>query len=645
MFLPKLKASVRAEPIIVNNFKGFNDGLSIDDNQFSDMKNVSSRCYPFVASSGKRKVIKKLSGDDEFRLIHAPMYPDGDISENDFCGVIGNRYYYNNKKVLDITDKLTLIEPFDDVNKYPYLADVSVNVCEVFYNNTVNFFPTAKCYDPIRKKVESLIVSDELHEPSFKITSSYNMKTDKCINSIQTVDSDNDHFGLVSDKDSFKVGESVRISYNLSDAKDGQGNVFNFLTYDSSDPAMREAIFAHPDKDELIVECVISKIDTKVIDNGYYEENVITKLYFDCYNIEGELICFDLGRDSGNNIRDSVVLDFDIEITKAFPTFSFLCESGGRIFGLDNHGKTIRACKLYDPKTWFEFDGGADASWFAEVSSTGEWTGMISFGGYVYCFKKDICYVVFGDNSTNFTIAKTINVGCIDGRSLKIVGNSFIFLSADGFCQMTSSQPVFIYNNFSHDFKSCVAGSVGNFYYASVHYDDDICELWVYDGANNIWCKEDDFDAVCFFNHNNKLYGCSKKEMICFSDGEFPDEWFITSKRFNDNTSQLRCLCEMFFRLKIPAGADVTFFVSYDGGEFVQCGSVIHSKYVPDGEGSIYKINDTAKGLHIPDEVYSQRVPVRLRACSTYQFKMVCHGNVILESYERVLSVSGQLQT
>ncbi len=645
MRLPALKQSVRADPVITNQFGGLNQSHAETDSEFFDMKNVSSRCFPAVASSGKRKVIKSLSGSSEFEFVHAPFYLEGDLTEKDFCGVISGKYYYNNSRITDVNGKNELLPPFNDSSNYPLLSDIKANPCFVFYNNEMKIFPDCNSYEPITGSVGSFLISKEFRADDFEFYSYYSDDSERFYASITYVGegADKSKLGILGSTFPFNVGDSLKISYDTTKT------TYNFLVYDVSDPLMREALYKHKDCDKLIVECVIRGIDTEVIDVSGMKRTIVNCVRLDLYNVKGELIGFDFGDCKCAEYSVSCYCDqslipkFEFTLTRVMPRFSYMCEANGRIFGLDTSGKTIRACKLYDPKSWYEFDGGADASWFAEVASNGEWTGIVNFGGYVYCFKKDICYVIFGDNSTNFSIAKTINHGCIDARSIQIIGNSLFFLSSDGFYQMSSSMPVLISEKLEKRYTSCVAGSVGHLYYASAHYDGGV-ELLCFDSLRGFWYKEDDFDAVCFFNHNNKLYGASKKELVCFGDGEFPEEWYVISRKFNDNTSHLRCLCELYFRLKIPSGADVSIFVSYDGGEFVRCGKVLNSKIITNDEGSVLKAEDFSKGRHISDEAYYQRVPVRLRACSSYQFKLVCHGDVLFESFERVLSVSGQLQ-
>jgi len=126
-------------------------------------------------------------------------------------------------------------------------------------------------------------------------------------------------------------------------------------------------------------------------------------------------------------------------------------------------------------------------------------------------------------------------------------------------------------------------------------------------------------------------------------DGELPDEWYVVSREYDDATSQLRSLCSLMFRLKLSAGADATVYVSYDGAEFVQCGDVVHGKLVVGKDNSAVTVEDFDEDtLHKAEMAYYQRIPVRFRASSSYKFKLVCHGDAVLEAVERSVTVNGK---
>ena len=57
--LPVLTMSPRESEIRITSFLGINKGTVIRDNEFADMKNMSSECYPAIATRKKRGKIQK----------------------------------------------------------------------------------------------------------------------------------------------------------------------------------------------------------------------------------------------------------------------------------------------------------------------------------------------------------------------------------------------------------------------------------------------------------------------------------------------------------------------------------------------------------------------------------------------------------
>lgn len=647
MFYPMLKARKRAKPIMTNQFGGLNRSNTISENEFSDMKNISGRRFPFVASSGKRKVIKKAESG-EFKFVHAPLYHEGELSADDFCGIIGNEYFYNNEKKMNVLSKRELPDPFNDAELYPQLQYAN-DYGTVEFSGNVNFFSSLKFFDPLKNKKSysgtKLVYSESFSYGNLVFKYSWSNSLNRFSNALYYYD-DDDYFGKVGE--TFGIGDTIVISYNLSDFKDDDGIIYNNLVYDTSDPEMYLAVLNHTDNKTMIVNATIRDISTEVITDSFGIETEYVKiLYVDLYNVHGDFIRWNLPKPTSSTITTQTFRPYiSITISKYIPVFSHYCVSCGRIFATDTFGKTVYASKTGDASVWTPsaVDGAYLQAWFTEVGSSGNWTGIIEFSGAVYCFKSDICYVIFGDNASNFMISKTINRGCIDGRSLKVIGNCLYFLSSDGFYALSGGQPVKISECLNKNYTSCVAGVFGNSYYASCHYDEGV-ELLVYYSDRNMWYKEDDFDAIGFFAYNNKLYGYSKYELICFGDGQLPDEWYVVSKKYDDATSSLRGLCELFLRLKMPAGSDATVFVSFDGGVFEKCGFISRGKITGTSEGSIVSLDYfNSETIHDSDISYYQRIPIRLRASSSYQFKLVCHGDVTLEAIERSVSMNGQFQ-
>ena len=95
MLLPKLN-NIATTRDLVDLFKGYNHNLRIGDNEFYDMKNLTSSYYPVLAPRGKRGVYEypEGSGDDH--------NPNGLISKDALCYVDGTKLFINNKEIIGL---------------------------------------------------------------------------------------------------------------------------------------------------------------------------------------------------------------------------------------------------------------------------------------------------------------------------------------------------------------------------------------------------------------------------------------------------------------------------------------------------------------------------------------------------------------
>ena len=208
---------------------------------------------------------------------------------------------------------------------------------------------------------------------------------------------------------------------------------------------------------------------------------------------------------------------------------------------------------------------------------------------------------------------------------------------------LNSYQPVKISDNLNRKYTGAVCCGFDGILYCSCTYDGGK-ELLTYDIEKNLWFTDEHLDIVSFCVHNNKLYGATNDKVYVFGEGSYPDEWYVVSKKFDDSSSALRSLCTLLFRLNIPGGSDACVYISYDGGDWIKCGDVIRGK-LTNFDNSKYSLDGIdEETLHKASESYYQKFPVRFRCASSYQFKLVCHGDVTLESLERTVSINGSYQ-
>lgn len=657
MFLPKLDPGM-VTPLINSKWGGLNTTDTISEAEFADMYNASCRKFPYVTSRDKRKVIRSVSSS-EIQAVCAPLKTDSDLLESgDFCGIINDKFFYDNSdkdsenKFMTVSDKYRVPYPFNDETKYPDLNNIKQDYTLVPFSNCINIFPSMKSFDPRTRKFTDYEKSFGMFEADDCDVIYFYSKDDENIIYFGDERSTSDHqAGFFYPEDSpFKVGDRIEIIFDVEAAvtdktkityKDDSNNIcnFNYNTFDDIYPEMRTALSESDFKSAYIVGCYIERFETGM--NTKWGKEYVSGLVVSLYDIDGNHTNFlhNLDRDGGWEFQiDCSKVSF--KIRKYVPPVKFACEAHGRIFTLDPFGTRITASAAGDLINLTEISTGADSPWFTEVGSYGEWTGICNFGGNVYCFKRDICYVIYGDNATNFALAKTINCGCVDGRSIAIVGNVMYFLSSDGFYGCSGSQPVKISDSLSKKYMSCVSGVAGDLYYASATCEG-VTELLCYNTSKSLWHKEDNLVVNDFFTFGNRLYGCTGKEFFVFGEGNLPNEWWIESKEMNEGINNLKSVIALYFRMRIPAGAEAEVFIRYDGGEYIRCGKLIGNSYSAVGDPTENLTGVEAERVRTYTST-PRRFPVRFKASYSYQFKLVFHGDVVFEALERSVHICGR---
>ena len=627
MYLPKLHSGRRTVTQVSDNFGGLNRCEAISDNEFSDMKNCGNFKFPFISKRESRNTLQSFDEEIKYCLPPIDLF-DEEITG--FTGICGDKFYYRGKeKALSKQTIDRIPYPYNDAKLYPELADKVSARSFTKFGNVYYSYPQFTYYNSYEADVSNPNWSYTISNSS---TLSFHVNTSN-ISSISTEGYAMYINGSQHKSINIKAGDRVTIWYKTSSRH-------NNCTVDADNPEIKKALLdEYNPKTCAIVSAFIDFVTTNK--DGY-----ISAIGLKLYDVKGNMVAptNSTGTDK-LTYNNAFYLGTDIRISKYVPEIIYSCEFAGRIFGLDAYGEYIYASKLNAPLNFTQYDGLTDSSWYSEVDSSGEWTGIIANTSSLFCFKKDRVYVLYGDNSKNFSVIKSFGPGCVDGRSICIVNNNIYFMASDGIYVYGSCAAQKISEKLGNwKYKEGICCGYGSLLYACLK-NDDVSELFVFDTDRGIWYRHDDIDIVGFYVHDNKLYGATKHDFICFGDGCEDFEYSVTSKLFTDATSYMRSIVSLYFRLKLGINSEATVYVSYDGGDWLKCGHIENGKlYDTNVSKSVTEIAedfDEAK-LHKPGLVYSQRVPVRFRAASTYQYKIVCRGNVVIEAIERDVEISGR---
>ena len=329
-------------------------------------------------------------------------------------------------------------------------------------------------------------------------------------------------------------------------------------------------------------------------------------LMVDCYNRNGERMLFT--NSSGATAT----------VSRAMPDIVHACVANNRVMGVDGKGEFVFASKLGDFKNWNVFEGLSTDSWYGAVGTEGPFTGIATVGSSVAAFKHNYLHLLYGDSPQNFTLMRQISGGCIDGRSIADVSGQLFFLGYDGVYSFSGGNPVRVSEPLNCRYTAGVGGSDGSRYFLSA-LGAAGTELVVLDLQRGMWHREDAFGAVGFIKYNDRLYTADTEKLYEVGGGGYAGEWFAVSKEYDDGTMLNRAMINLYLRVKfLEDSAKLTIYASTDGGEWAECGSVSAER------GRV------------------QRVPVRIRSGTVYQWKIAGQGGAVVQAMERVVTTGGR---
>lgn len=273
----------------------------------------------------------------------------------------------------------------------------------------------------------------------------------------------------------------------------------------------------------------------------------------------------------------------NLTLRRTMPELDYICENENRLWGCKED--TVYASKLGDIFNWNVFDGVSTDSYAANVGSAGDFTGCCSYLGYPCFFKEEHIYKVYGDKPSNYQVMPSASLGTEkgSGHSYGIAGEVLFYLSRTGIMAYSGGIPQSINAAFGTErYKNAVGGSDGTKYYVSMQDAADNWHLFCYDKRNNIWCREDNTQAMAL-SWSGELY-CMTKDGKLWMNGNArsaPEgaeaEASVTSvAEFADFVedgsngvgaeygANRKGTSKIQVRMELDAGASVTFAMQFD---------------------------------------------------------------------------------
>ena len=313
-----------------------------------------------------------------------------------------------------------------------------------------------------------------------------------------------------------------------------------------------------------------------------------------------------------------------ITIKRTVPDMDYMCESDNRLWGCSSENHEIYACKLGDPKNWNSFEGTSMDSYAATVGSDGDFTGCISYMGYVLFFKEDCIHKIYGTKPSNMQITTYPYRGVAEdcSRSLCVVNETLYYAGRNGILRYDGAMPedasaaLGVIN-----ITEAAAEAYEGKYYVSIKDESGSTSLYVFDPRYGTWHREDETwfeyakagSGELYYVANNKL------RTIADSSGSERIEWYADSGAQFEGSLNRKRVSELQLMVEMEKDTLFEVFVTYDESMTWQR---VYSKKAPDR--------------------ISESVSIVPRKCNHFRYKIQGAGKFKLYALSKTVRIAGK---
>ena len=553
-------------------FSGYNHNLRINDNEFFDMKNMTSERYPVLAPRGKRGSYAK-SGK-----------ATGLIAKDKLCYVDGSAFVVGDDRVemelstadADCPKSLISMGAYVIIMPDRKYINTIANGTEYEHGNIDSSFTTT---EDVSFQMCSL-TGDTYENAVISSTEPANP-----VNGQLWIDTSSTPHALKKYASSSAMWASVPTTYIKihstgigKDFKQYDGVKISGITVDSLTDLNGSHALWGCDDDYLIVTGFLDEVATQTVAQG------------------------------------------KVTIERKMPIMDFIVECNNRLwgcrYGTNDNGDVVNeiyACKQGDFKNWNCFMNLSTDSYVASCGSDGQFTGAITHLGYPLFFKENCLHKVYGNYPANFQIQHTTCRGVQSGshRSLAIVNETLFYKSVSSVCAYDGSLPVEISSALGETkYSNAVGCAHSNKYYISMKELEGEYQLFVFDTAKGMWHKEDNLRADCFCSFQNELYCIEHdtKNILTMLGSAGTDEgkleWMVETGLIGMSLPDMKYITRLLVRMALDVGSKVTISIQYDSvGEWKQ----------------VCNMSSTS--------LRSFAVPVRLKRCDHFRLRIEGEGD------------------
>ncbi len=319
----------------------------------------------------------------------------------------------------------------------------------------------------------------------------------------------------------------------------------------------------------------------------------------------------------------------DFRIERTVPDMDFVCECQNRLWGCfyGNDGtkniNEIYCCALGDFRNWEQYLGVSTDSWRASRGSDGPFTGCINYLGAPTFFKENVIHTVSVSPVGAHQIADLPARGVQQGshKSLAIVNETLYYKTRTGVVAYQGGMPADVSAQLGDErYYNAVAGVYGQKYYISMKDASQAWQFFCFDVARGIWIHEDGLHAECFAQVDDELYVQSGNQILALNGTagtlEAPPDWVAETGIQYYSYPDKKYVSQYVIRMYMEPDTEIQVFLEYDSNG-VWCWS---GRYHVRRTGTV-------------------NMPIRPRRCDHMRMRIEGRGEVRIFSIARVIEI------
>ena len=586
MLLPNLN-EIATSRNIVDTFLGYNHNLRVRENEFYDMKNLTSSFYPVLSPRTKRGTYLTATS------------PQGMIAKDSLCYVDGSYFCMNAYRIdMRLNDK-----PKQLVSMGAYVIIM-----------------------PDKKYINTLDLTDWGNiEASYTANTSVSFEMCKVDGTVYT--------GVTKSPDAPADPTNMQLWLDTSSTP------HVLKQYSKTNEVWVQVPTTYIKISAPNIASAFKQYDAVKISGFPSESTQLKELENNTFPL------WEAHHDKGDGERaegtddyvviiglldEAVTYNTELKLERLMPKMDFIIESENRLwgcrYGIASNGEVVNelyACKLGDFKNWNCFMSISTDSYVASCGSDGQFTGAITHLGHPIFFKENCMHKVYGNYPANYQVQTTacrgVQKGCSD--SLAIVNEVLYYKSRNGVCAYDGSLPAEISSAFGElSYSDAVACGHGNKYYISMKDAAEEYHLFVYDAQKGLWHKEDNTAVKEFCSCRNELYYIPKdstniKTMLGSGTVDsIPVSWMAESGVIGTSSPDRKYISRLNIRMALDIGTKISFYAQYDScGEWELIGSMVGTS------------------------LRSFTVPIRPRRCDHFRLRIVGEGDAKIYSITKTI--------